>query len=182
MRSIEEPLAGVLLLEQVRHADARGFFARWYCQAELAKLGLERPVVQGNLSASPKRGTLRGLHYQEAPSAEAKIVQCVKGAIFDVALDLRPDSSTFGRWFGVELSATNGRILVVPEGCAHGFLTLENDVLVHYLVTAPHDSSRERGVRWDDPRFAIAWPFPPSLISERDRTHPDFDPARSGSR
>jgi len=177
MRRIDEPLPGVLLLEQERRRDERGFFARCFCRNELAAFGDGMEVVQANLSGSRARGTLRGLHYQLPPSAETKLVQCVKGAIFDVALDLRTESPHFGQWFGTELAAATGRMLLVPEGCAHGFLTLEEDCLVHYTVSAAYDPARERGVRFDDPRFAIRWPFAPAVVSARDRAHPDFDPA-----
>ena len=176
MRCVARPLPGMLLLEAEPRADQRGFFARVFCREALRDLGAEPMVEQANLSYSAKRGTLRGLHYQLGSSAETKIVACVRGAIHDVVLDLRPASPTFRRWAAVELSAANGRLVVVPEGCAHGFLTLEDDSLAFYLVSAPYDPVRERGVRWDDPAFGIAWPFPPSVISDRDAAHPDFDP------
>ncbi len=174
---IDRPLPGVLLLELEPRRDERGFFARCFCRRELAALGVEAAVCQANLSHSRRRGTLRGLHYQLPPSAETKIVRCLRGRIHDVVLDLRADSGCFGRSFGAELSEENGRAMVVPPGCAHGFLTLTDDVLVLYFVSAAYDPGRERGLRWNDPAFAIPWPFPPRVISARDRTHPDFDPA-----
>lgn len=175
MRLIDQPLPGVLLIEVEPHGDERGFFARSFCREEFARFGIDREIVQGNISFSKKRGTLRGLHYQTGISAETKIVTCLTGAIFDVVLDLRPGSPGEGDWFGAELSAENGRVLVVPEGCAHGFLTLRPDSLVHYLVSQAYDPVAERGVRWNDPAFAIAWPSEPTTISERDRAHPLVD-------
>lgn len=177
MRAIGEPLPGVRLLELAPRFDERGFFARAYCRATLADHEVDLPVAQANLSSSRARGTLRGLHYQLPPSAEIKLVLCLTGAVWDCVLDLRPGSPTFGRWAAEELSAANRRAMLVPEGCAHGFLTLEPDSLVLYMVSAAHDPARERGVRFDDPRFAIAWPFPPRVVSARDRAHPDFTPA-----
>ena len=176
MRCVARPLPGMLVLETEPRADQRGFFARVFCRNELRDLGAEPLVEQANLSYSERRGTLRGLHYQLGASAETKIVACVRGAIHDVVLDLRRGSPTFGRWAAVELSAENGRLVVVPEGCAHGFLTLADDSLAFYLVSAPYDPARERGVRWDDPAFGVIWPFHPTVISDRDAAHPDFDP------
>ncbi|BCX17846.1 MAG: dTDP-4-dehydrorhamnose 3,5-epimerase [Geminicoccaceae bacterium] len=177
MRALDEPLPGVRLLELAPRFDERGFFARAFCRTTLADLEIDLPVVQANLSRSHGRGTLRGLHYQLPPSAETKLVLCLEGAIWDCVLDLRPDSPSFGRWAAAELSATNHRAMLVPPGCAHGFLTLVPDCLVLYFVSAAYDPARERGVRWNDPTFAITWPFEPRILSERDRTHPDFAPA-----
>lgn len=174
---LDQPLPGVFLLGLEPRRDERGFFARCFCRDELAALGIEAGIRQANLSHSRHRGTLRGLHYQLPPSAETKILRCLRGRIHDVVLDLRPDSPTFGRSFCAELAEDNGRSMVVPPGCAHGFLTLTEDVLVLYFVSAAYDPDRERGLRWDDPTFAIPWPFPPKVISARDRAHPDFDPA-----
>jgi dTDP-4-dehydrorhamnose 3,5-epimerase len=176
VRCVGRPLPGMLVLETEPRCDQRGFFARVFCRHELRDLGAEPMVEQANLSYSERRGTLRGLHYQLGPSAETKIVTCARGAIHDVVLDLRPSSPAFGRWAAVELSAENGRLVVVPEGCAHGFLTLADDSLAFYLVSSPYDPVRERGVRWDDPAFGIVWPFRPAVISDRDAAHPDFDP------
>ncbi len=175
-RRLAEPLPGVVLLEAAVRRDDRGFFGRCFCRSELAALGIPETVSQANLSRSLSRGTLRGLHYQLPPSAETKLVRCLRGCIHDVVLDLRPELPTFGRHVSFELDGEAGRMLVVPPGCAHGFLSLVDDSLVLYFVSAPYDPVRERGVRWDDPRFAIDWPFPPAVISERDRNHPDFDP------
>lgn len=178
MRLVDRPLPGMMVLEAEPHRDRRGFFARCFCRRELERFGLDPDIEQANLSFSEQEGTLRGLHYQLPPSAETKIVLCLKGAIHDVVLDLRRGSPTFGRHAAVELSEANRRILVVPEGCAHGFLTLSDATLVFYLVSAAYDPALERGVRWNDPAFGIAWPFPPRVISERDAAHPDFNPVR----
>jgi dTDP-4-dehydrorhamnose 3,5-epimerase len=177
MRAIDQPLPGVRLLELAPRFDERGFFARAFCRTTLADLEVGLEVAQANLSSSLARGTLRGLHYQLPPSAEIKLVMCLVGAVWDCVLDLRPGSPDFGRWTAAELSAANRRAMLVPEGCAHGFLTLAPDSLVLYLVSAPHDPARERGVRWNDPRFEIAWPFEPTVVSARDRAHPDFEPS-----
>lgn len=174
MRLIERPFGAAALLEQERHVDDRGFFARAFCRAELAALDLDFAVAQANVSSSPLPATLRGLHLQVGSAAERKVVQCLKGAIFDVIVDLREGSPTFAAWRAFELSARNGRILVIPEGFAHGFLTREADVLVAYLTSAAHAPALERGFRFDDPAFAIAWPAPPAVISPRDLAHPPF--------
>ena len=176
MRCVARPLPGMLVLEAEPRRDDRGSFARMFCLEELGELGVDGGVRQANISQTVRCQTLRGLHYQLAPSAETKVVSCMRGAIHDVVLDLRPDSPTFGRHAAVELSAENRRMVVVPEGCAHGFLTLEDHCDAFYLVSAAHDPARERGVRWNDPAFAIPWPFSPAAISERDSAHPDFDP------
>ena len=178
MRLISRPLPGMLVLEAEAHADERGSFARCFCRTELEALGLTPDIVQANLSFSDKAGTLRGLHYQVGPSAETKIVMCLQGMLHDVVLDLRLDSPSYGRHATVELSPHNRRVIVVPQGCAHGFLTGSDATLVLYLVTAAYDPVRERIVRWDDPSFAVAWPAAPRVISARDAHHPDFDPAQ----
>ena len=162
MRLISRPLPGMTVLEGEPREDARGYFARCFCRGELEALGLSAGVEQANLSFSEQAGTLRGLHYQLGTSAETKILTCLQGAAHDVVLDLRPNSPTYGRSVAVELSANNRRVVVVPEGCAHGFLTLPGATLVLYFVTAPYNPIRERGVRWDDPAFAIPWSFPPA--------------------
>lgn len=174
MRLIERPLGAAALFEQTRHLDERGAFARIFCRASLAENGIEVDIAQANLSHSRHPYTLRGMHLQVGASAEIKVVQCLKGRLFDVIVDLRPDSPSFLAWQGFELSAENGRVLVVPEGFAHGILTLSPDVLLAYLVTAPYDASAERGFRFDEPAFGIAWPNPPEVISVKDRGHPPF--------
>jgi dTDP-4-dehydrorhamnose 3,5-epimerase len=178
MRLISRPLPGMLVLQTEARADARGSFARCFCRAELAALGVDPGIEQANLSFSAQAGTLRGLHYQLAPSAEAKVVTCLQGALHDVVLDLRPASPTYGQHAAIELTPGNRRVVVVPEGCAHGFLTLTDATLLLYLVTAAYDPVRERAVRWDDPGFAIDWPFRPSVLSPRDASLPDFDPGQ----
>ena len=178
MHVIREPMPGVKLLALEPRRDPRGWFARAFCRRRLAELGVDLAVEQANMSASERRRTLRGLHYQLDPSAETKLVTCPSGALHDVVLDLRPHSPTYRRHAAFELSAANGRMVVVPPGCAHGFLTLPEDALAFYFVSAAYAPELERGVRWDDPAFAIPWPERPAIVSERDRSHPDFDPAR----
>ncbi len=173
----ETPIPGAYMIDLERRGDERGFFARAFCRNEFAEHGLETEFVQINNSLSRERGTLRGMHYQLAPAAEVKVVRCVRGALYDVILDLRPDSPSFGRWFAAELSAENRRMMYVPRGFAHGFLTLTEDCEAFYLVSAFYAPELERGVRWNDPRFAIEWPAAPVVISDKDRNRPDFDPA-----
>jgi len=174
VRLSDTELPGLILVELEPVSDERGSFARTFDAAEWKARGMSSRVVQCNLSRNLARGTLRGLHHQAAPHEEAKLVRCSRGTIFDVAVDLRPDSPTFRRWFGQELSTENGRMLFVPEGLAHGFITLTDDSEVLYQMSEPYEASAARGVRWDDPAFAIEWPLEPVMISERDRTFPDF--------
>ena len=171
----ETGIEGVWVVEPERHEDERGFFARTWDPEEFAANGLNPRIAQCSISFNASRGTLRGLHYQAAPTEEAKLVRCIAGALFDVALDLRTHSPTARSWFGTTLSAENRRALYVPEGCAHGFLTLADATEVHYQISAPHTPDAARGVRWDDPAFAIEWPGDVVVISERDRTYPDFE-------
>ena len=170
------PLPDLQLLELEPRGDARGFFARAFCKRELAAHGLDLEIAQANTSFSAQAGTLRGMHYQLPPHSETKIVRCIRGSIYDAALDLRPESPTFGKSWGQVLSAENRLALVIPKGFAHGFLTLENDSEVFYLVDEYYSPEWERGIRWDDPRFAVSWPRQPEVLSERDLAHPDFDP------
>lgn len=172
MRFIETPIAGAWLVEPEPRGDERGFFSRLWCRDELAARGLNGNFVQCNNSFSRSRGTLRGLHYQAPPHAEAKLVSCVRGRIFDVIVDLRGDSPTCRRWFGRELTQDNRLMIYVPEGCAHGYLTLEDASEVTYPVTAPYHASLERGLRWDDPAIGIEWPISPSVLSPKDREWP----------
>lgn len=167
-------IPGVVLVEPERLADERGFFARTFCAREFAAHGLAARLVQCSLSFNPRRGTLRGMHYQEAPHGEAKLVRCTRGRIHDVALDLRRDSPAFKRHVAVELSAENRLALHLPPGVAHGFLTLEDGCEVAYQMSEPFDPAAGRGVRFDDPAFAIAWPAAVAIVSDRDRTYPDF--------
>lgn len=152
--------------------DARGSFARTFCRADLAAAGIPFTVEQANLSRNPVRGTLRGLHFQAEPHGEPKIVSCVRGRIWDVAVDIRPGSPTYGRWRGFELSPESACAVHIPQGFAQGFLTLEPDSEVHYLMGAPYVPEAGMGIRWDDPDLAIAWPEPPALLSARDAALP----------
>ena len=153
MRFVSTPLPGVFVIEQQRHADERGHFARTWCEGELAEQGLETRVAQCSDSYNHRRGTLRGMHYQAPPHAEVKVVRCTRGAMFDVAVDLRPHSPTFRKWFGVELRPENGRALYVPRGFAHGFLTLADDTSVSYAISERYAPEAARGVRYDDAAF-----------------------------
>ena len=175
----ETGVAGVLVVEPERHEDERGFFARTFAAEEFEAHGLDSRVCQCSTSFNAQAGTLRGLHYQADPHGEAKLVRCTRGAIFDVAVDLRPGSPTRLRWFGVELSAAGGHALFVPEGCAHGFQTLVDASEVHYQISTPYVPDAARGVRWDDPAFGIEWPPAPAsgrTMSERDAGYADFSP------
>src|SRR5262249_32940929 len=154
-------LQSVTIIERDAVEDLRGSFARIFCRDELAAAGIGTDVVQANISHNHKARTLRGLHYQEEPSKELKIVSCTRGRIWDAVLDLRPSSLTFCRWIGLELSPRSGRSVYIPPGCAHGFLTLEDDCDVLYLMGAAYEPCASRGVRWNDPAFAIAWPAEP---------------------
>ena len=177
MKVIDTVLAGVLVLEIEPIADERGFFARAWDRGELASRGLNADLDQLSIAFNEVAGTLRGLHYQEGPYQEAKTVRCTAGAIFDVAVDLRPDSATRLRWAGVELSATNRRGLFIPEGCAHGYLTLTDGAEVQYQISVAHRADAARGYRWDDPMLAIDWPMAMRRISPRDAALPYLDPS-----
>jgi dTDP-4-dehydrorhamnose 3,5-epimerase len=177
MRFVETPLSGVIVIEPDRRSDERGWFARTFDRDEFAARGMNPDVIQTNASFNARAGTLRGMHYQADPHGETKVVRCVRGAIFDVAADLRPGSATHGRWHGVELSEENGLGFYIPAGLAHGFQTLREDSEVHYLMGSPYVAEAARGVRWDDPAFGIHWPpAPPEgrTISERDGAYPDL--------
>jgi dTDP-4-dehydrorhamnose 3,5-epimerase len=171
----DTPLPGVLEIELEPRADDRGFFARTFCEREFEARGLLTRYPQGNLSRNRERGTLRGLHLQAPPHAEVKVVRCVRGAIFDVVVDLRKGSPTSRQWVGVELDAEKGNALYVPAGFAHGFITLRPDTDVLYQMGEFYLPAAARGFRWNDPAFGIAWPLAPDVISERDRSYPDFD-------
>lgn len=178
MRFAATDIEGVLLVEIEAHTDERGAFARLQCPEEFTAAGHPFAPVQTSLSRNPQVGTLRGMHYQKAPDAETKLVRCVRGRIFDVAVDLRPASPTHRRWTAAELSADNARALFIPEGVAHGFLTLEANSDVLYQIAPAHRPGHEAGVRWNDPAFAIDWPMAPALISQRDATYPDYATGR----
>ena len=170
----ETPIPGAYVIDLDPYTDERGFFARLFCAKEFQEKGLSPNIAQVNNSRSVYAGTLRGLHYQLPPFAEDKLVRCIQGSIFDVVLDLRKDSATFGQWRAETLTAENRKMLYIPKGCAHGFITLEPNSEIIYFVSAPYSKEYERGVRYNDPRFNIAWPLVPKVISERDLAHPDF--------
>ena len=170
------PLPGAAVVDLERREDERGFFARSFCQREFEAQGLETTVAQCNVSFNRRRGTLRGMHWQAAPHGEAKLVRVTRGALWDVIVDLRPESATYCRWFGVELTAENHRALYIPRGFAHGFQTLVDDVEVFYQMSTSYVPDAQRGVRWDDPAFGIEWPILPPFLSERDATYPDYRP------
>lgn len=174
MKFGETTIAGVFEIDLERAEDERGFFARSFCMREFAARGLNPLVNQCSLSYSAVAGTLRGMHYQAPPHAEAKLVRCVRGAIYDVALDLRPSSPTFRRWHASELSAENRRMLYIPEGCAHGFQTLTDDTEVLYQISAAYVPAAARRLRWNDPAFDIRWPAAVSCISPDDAAQPDW--------
>ncbi len=176
MKFTKTPLPGAYVIDLEKYGDERGFFARLYCENEFREHELETHFVQINNSLSAQKGTLRGMHYQLEPAAEVKVVRCIKGSLYDVILDLRQDSPTFGQWYGAELSAENRRMMYVPRGFGHGFITLEDDTEAFYLVSNFYAPEKERGVRWNDPRFNIEWPIEPVVVSEKDSNHPDFDP------
>jgi dTDP-4-dehydrorhamnose 3,5-epimerase len=171
----ETKLPGAFVIDLDRREDERGFFARTFCANEFGDHGLNARLVQANTSWNPRKGTLRGMHFQNAPHAEVKVVRATRGAIHDVIIDLRPDSPTYKQWIGVDLTQENRRALYVPEGFAHGFQTLVPDTEVHYLVTEFYTPEAEGGVRWDDPAFGIEWPDPANaFLSPKDATWPDF--------
>jgi len=171
-------LHGVVEILPELRTDDRGFFARTWCSQEFQNAGLNPNVVQCSISFNLKKGTLRGMHYQAAPHAENKLVRCAMGAIYDVALDLRPESPTFKQWTAAVLTASNRHMLYIPEGCAHGFLTLEDNTEVLYQMSEYYHPEAARGVRWDDPAFNIDWPERVEVISERDRMYPAFEQKR----
>lgn len=177
MKFVETDLAGALLIEPDPVTDDRGFFARQFSRERMAEIGLMDRIVEVYDSFNAKRGTLRGIHYQLPPFAETKIIRCVRGRVYDIILDLRPDSPTFGKSFGAELSDENRISMYAPRGFAHGFIALSDDAELFYFVDEVYSAEHARGIRWNDPRFGIQWPMTPSLISERDRQFPDFDSA-----
>ncbi len=164
----ETKLAGAFIIEPERLEDERGFFARTWCQREFEAHGLNPRLVQCSISFNRKKATLRGMHYQVAPYEEAKLVRCTRGAIYDVIVDLRPESPTFKQWVGVELTVENRRMLYIPEGVAHGFQTLADNTEVFYQMSEFYHPESARGVRWDDPEFGIEWPMTPTAISDKD--------------
>lgn len=176
MRFIPTELKGAYLIEHEPIEDNRGFFARSFCQRDFEAQGLNGQFVQCNLSWNRLKGTLRGMHYQAEPYAEVKLVRCTRGTIYDVILDLRPQSPTWGKWIAAELSAENRRMIYIPQGFAHGYQTLEDDTETFYMVSQYYAPGFERGVRWNDPAFGIVWPLPDPILSSKDRSHPDYKP------
>lgn len=174
MKFTETPLAGAYIAEQEQRSDERGYFARAYCKDELAAIGADYEFVQANMSGNVNAGTLRGLHYQDETAPEAKFFRCVRGAVFDVIVDMRPGSATYLKWFGVELTADNKKALLVPPLFAHSYLSLTDDTEVFYQASHAYAPGTERGVRWNDPGVGIVWPAPVTDVSEKDRNWPDL--------
>lgn len=174
MKFTATPLEGAYVIEIEPNSDDRGYFSRIWCRQEFERRGLNAVIEQTSSSFNLKKGTLRGMHYQDAPNEEVKLVRCTRGAIYDVILDLRPSSPTFRRWFGVELTAENSKMLYIPGGMAHGFQTLMDSSEVFYQISEAYRPGLARGVRWNDPAFSIAWPLPEPILSARDRDFPDF--------
>ena len=170
----ETPLEGAYLIDVEPHVDERGFFGRSFCRQEFAGRGFKTDIAQCNVSFNRKKGTLRGMHFQRPPMAEAKLVRCTRGAVYDVILDLRPGFPTYRRWEAAELSAENGRMLYIPEGFAHGFQTLVDGAEVFYQMFQTYSPEHSAGVRFDDPAFGIKWPIGNPIISEKDRSYPLF--------
>ena len=173
----ETPLKGAFVIDIEKRGDDRGFFARVFCRNEFAEIGLANEFLQVNNSLSADKATLRGMHYQLAPNAETKVVRCIRGGLCDVIVDLRPHSETFLQHFAVELTAENRRMLYVPKGFAHGFITLEEDTEAFYFVDEFYAPEQERGIRWNDPNIAIEWPIEPLVVSDKDQNWPDFNEA-----
>jgi len=174
MKFFSTNIFGVFEVQPEPMQDERGFFARTWCQKEFSAKGLASELVQCSISYNTKKGTLRGMHYQVTPFEETKLVRCTRGAICDVVLDLRLSSPTYRQWIAAVLTAENRNMIYVPKGCAHGFLTLQDDTEVFYQMSEVFDTASVRGVRWNDPGFGISWPDKVEVISERDRTYPDF--------
>ena len=172
MHFTETPIAGAQIIDPSPHQDDRGRFMRAWCAREFAEHGIDFVPVQANMGFSQRKGTVRGMHYQEAPALEAKLVRCTRGSMFDVVLDLRPESPSYGKWYGAELSAENGRMLYLPESCAHGYQTLEDATEMYYMASAFYTPGAARGVRFDDLAFGIQWPLAPGAVSEQDRNWP----------
>jgi dTDP-4-dehydrorhamnose 3,5-epimerase len=168
----EAGIAGVWVIDPSPHGDERGRFMRAWCAREFAEHGINFVPVQANMGFSVTKGTVRGMHFQQAPALEAKLVRCTRGSMFDVALDARPESPSYGKWYSAELSAENGRMLYLPEGCAHGYQTLEESTEMYYMTSEYYTPSAVRGVRFDDPAFGIRWPLAATVLSEQDRNWP----------
>jgi dTDP-4-dehydrorhamnose 3,5-epimerase len=171
----ETKLNGAFIIEIEKHEDERGFFGRSWCVNEMKDHGIDMNILQANISLNKSKGTLRGMHYQLAPHQEAKLVRCSKGSIFDVIIDLRKDSKTYKQWIGVKLTQENYKMLYIPEDFAHGFLTLDNDSEISYLMSELYVPGAAATIRWNDPLFNIKWPLEPTIISEKDKSQPDFE-------
>jgi dTDP-4-dehydrorhamnose 3,5-epimerase len=182
MKFVKTKVTAAYIIQPEKKHDNRGFFARVWDAKELQQKGLIGKIAQANMSQSRKKGTVRGLHYQNYPYGEAKIIRCTKGAIFDVIVDIRPKSPTYMKWFGVELNDTNGKMLYVPKYCAHAFQTLKDNTEVSYMVSQFYTPKAERGIRPDDPAFKIKWPLKISSISDKDNSWPDFPTAHKATR
>jgi dTDP-4-dehydrorhamnose 3,5-epimerase len=169
------PLAGAHVIESEPRVDERGFFGRAFCAREFATAGLESTFVQANNTLTGKKGTVRGFHYQLPPCAEVKLVRCIRGAVYDVIVDIRPDSTTYRQSFGATLTADNRQMMYVPKGFAHGFISLTDDAELFYMVSAFYDAKQERGLRYDDPAFGVDWPMEMTGISAKDSAWPDFN-------
>lgn len=177
MKFKELPLNGAYIIELKKKEDDRGFFTRFYCKKEFEEFNLDANIVQINNSLSKYKGTLRGIHYQLPPKAETKIVRCVKGSLWDVIVDLRKDSPTFGKWHGETLTAENRKRVYIPKGFGHAHITLEDEIEVLYLITEFYTPQYERTIRWNDPKFEIKWPIEPKIISDKDKNSADFCPS-----
>ena len=176
MNFTETKIGGVFILDPKRFEDERGFFAPAFSSREFEARGMDAQFVESNISYSLRAGTLRGMHYQAAPHGQAKLVRCTRGRVYDVAVDIRPGSGTYGQWVGVELTAENRRMIYIPGDCAHGFQTLEDDSEVFYMVSSPYAPASAGGFRWDDPAFRIEWPDAAErIIIRRDREYPDYE-------
>jgi len=173
------PLEGAHLIQLEKFSDERGFFARYFCKEEFKKAGLESEFVQVNNSLSRKKGTLRGLHFQRPPQSEVKLVRCIKGSIWDVIVDIRKGSKTYGKWVGAELNEENRDMMYVPKGFAHGFISLTEDSEILYMVSATYNPELEGTLRWDDPVHGIEWPIQPQVLSEKDQKATDWNESKS---
>lgn len=172
MRFLETGIVGAWVIDPTPHEDHRGHFMRAWCAREFLEHGITFVPVQANMALSFVKGTIRGMHFQDCTAIEAKLVRCTRGVLFDVALDLRPESPTFGAWYGVELTPANGRMLLVPGGCAHGCQTLKKNTEMHYMASEYYTPAAAHGVRFDDPAFGIEWPLPATAVSDQDRSWP----------
>jgi dTDP-4-dehydrorhamnose 3,5-epimerase len=182
MKFTQTPLNGAWIIDPEPHGDERGYFARVFCRKEFEAHGIEADVVQSNVSYSQHAGTLRGMHFQKAPAEETKLVRCLRGALLDVIIDIRPDSPTLGQYFSVELTTENKRMLFVPRGFAHGFQTLSDDTEMLYMVSEYYTPEAEGGHRYNDPAFGIKWPLPVSTVSDKDASWPLVSELKGGSR